>query len=86
MGPGLFFDLKSGQKINSTIYHDQVLLGLFKQFQDESCKDILNPIVMEDGALVHKGACNRLREQMKWEIYLHPPNSSDLNSIENIWA
>jgi|SRR5579862_4654926 len=86
MGPGLFFDLKPGQKINSTIYCDQVLLGPLKQFQDKSNKDISNPIVMEDGALVHKRACNRLREKMKWEIYLHLPNSPDLNPIENIWA
>jgi len=84
MRPGLFFDLKSGQKITSTIYRDQVLLGSLKQFRDESYKDISNLIVMEDGAPVHKGACNGLREQMKWEVYLHPPNSPDLNPIENI--
>ena len=23
---------------------------------------------------------------MRWEIYLHPPNSPDLNPIENIWT
>ena|SRR5437763_4391076 len=86
MGPGLFFDLKSRQKINLTIYSDQVLLELLKQFWDKSCKDILNPSVMEDGAPVYKGACNRLRERMKWEIYLYCSNSPDLNSIENIWA
>ena len=86
MGPGFFFDLKSGQKINSTVYRDQVLLGPLKQFRDQSVKDVANPIVMEDGAPVHKGACNGLREQMKWETYLHPPNSPDLNPIENIWA
>ena len=86
MGPGLFFDLKSGEKINSTIYRDQVLLGPLKQFRDESVKDIASPIVMEDGAPVHKGACNGLREELKWETYLHPPNSPDLNPIENIWA
>ena len=86
MGPGLFFDLKLGQKINSAIYRDQVLLGPLKQFRDESKKDIPSPIVMEDGAPVHKGACNGLRQKMKWEVYLHPPNSPDLNPIENIWA
>lgn len=86
MGPGFFFELEQGQKINSTVYRDQVLLGPLKQFHDESMKDILNPIVMEDNAPVHKGACNGLREKMKWETYLHPPNSPDLNPIENIWA
>ena len=84
MGLGLFFDLKPKQKINSAIYRDQVLLALLKQFQDESKKDIPNPIVMEDGAPVHKGACNGLRQKMKWEVYLHPPNSPDLNPIDNI--
>ena len=83
---GLFFDLKLKQKINSIIYCDQILLGSLKQFQNKSCKNILNSIIMEDRAPVHKGACNELREQMKWEVYLHPPNSSDLNPIENIWA
>ena len=84
MGPGLFFELKSREKINSSIYCDQVLLGPLKQFQDESIKDIISPIVMEDGASVHKGVCNGLQEQMKWETYLLPPNLPDFNSIENI--
>ena len=86
MGPEQFFELKSGEKINSIIYWDQVLLGPLKEFRDESLKDIVNPIVMKDDASVHKGACKGLREKMKWEIYLHPLNSPDLNSIENIWA
>lgn len=62
------------------------MLGPLKQFHDDSIKDIPNPIVMEDSASVHKGACNGLRKKMKWEIYLHLPNSPDLNPIENIWA
>jgi transposase len=86
MGPGLFFQLKAGEKINSTIYRDQVLLGPLKTFYEESKSDIPEPIVMEDGAPVHKGVCKKPREDMKWTQYLHPPNSPDLNPIENIWA
>ena len=48
--------------------------------------DISDPIVMEDGASVHKGVCKKPRKDMKWLEYLHPPNSPDLNPIENIWA
>ena len=84
MGPELFFELKSEEKINSTIYRDLMLLELLKQFWDESAIDITSSIIMKDGALVHKGACNGLQEQMKWETYLLPLNLPDFNSIENI--
>src|SRR5438045_9088846 len=50
MGPGLFFDLKPEQKINSVIYRDQVLLGPLKDFFLKSLVDIPEPIVREDGA------------------------------------
>jgi transposase len=86
MGPGLFFQLKPKQKISSTIYRDQVLLGPLKKFREESLSDISDPIVMEDGASVHKGVCKKPRKDMKWLEYLHPSNSPDLNPIENIWA
>jgi transposase len=79
MGPGLFFQLKPKQKISLTIYYDQV-------FQEESLSDISNSIIMEDGALVHKGVCTKPHKGMKWTEYLHPSNSPDLNPIENIWT
>jgi len=41
---------------------------------------------MEDNAPVHKGVCNTTRKELNWETYEHPPNSPDLNPIENIWA
>lgn len=86
MGPGLFFDLKGKERINSTVYRDQVLLGPLQKFREESLIDIPEPIVMEDGAPVHKGVCKQVREDLKWTAYMHPPNSPDLNPIENIWA
>jgi len=86
MGPGLFFELEKGQKINSSVYRDQVLLGPLKKFVEESSLEISTPIVMEDGAPVHKGVCKEPRKDLKWPLYEHPPNSPDLNPIENIWA
>jgi len=61
MGPGFFFDLKAGQKINSKVYCEQVLLGPLKTFVEESRYDISEPIVMEDNAPVHKGVCVKAR-------------------------
>jgi len=86
MGPGLFFHLEEGETINSKVYRDQILLGPLKTFVDESRKDIPNPIVMEDNAPVHKGHASKARQILKWPTYDHPPNSPDLNPIENIWA
>jgi transposase len=86
MGPGLFCDLKGKEKISSTVYCDQVLLGPLKQFRNESLADISDPIVIEDGALVHKSVCKEAHKMLKWPEYCHPPNSPDLNPIENIWA
>ena len=86
MGPRLFFDLQGKERINSTVYRDQVLLGSLKQFREESVIDIPEPIVMEDGAPVHNDVCKHARQMLKWTAYMHPPNSPDLNPIENIWA
>ena len=41
---------------------------------------------MEDNALVHKTVCIPVREDLKMKTLNWPPNSSDLNSIENIWS
>ena len=57
MGLGFFFDLPMGKHIDSTIYWDQVLLGLLKEFWEEAFRDITEPIVLEDNALPHKKVC-----------------------------
>jgi len=62
--PGFFLKLEKGQKINSGVYRDQVLLGPLKTFIDESRSATLDPIVMEDNAPVHKGACNEPRKML----------------------
>ena len=54
MGPGLFFELVDGKKINSTIYRDQILIGPLQEVWEESFEDLEEPIVMEDNAPIHK--------------------------------
>jgi transposase len=44
------------------------------------------PIVMEDNAPPHKKVCIPVRQELEMKCYQHPPNSPDLNPIENIWA
>src|SRR5438270_4285686 len=65
MGPGFFFSVKAGQKINSIVYRDQMLLGPLKIFVDISQSRNLKPIVMEDNASVHKGANKNAWKSLK---------------------
>ena len=57
MGPGMFFDLKKGETIDSIVYRDQILLGPLQQFWEESFGEVILPIVMEDNVPVHKKVC-----------------------------
>jgi transposase len=86
MGPGVFFELEDGKKVNSTIYRDQILKGPLQEFWEESFGDVEVPIVMEDNAPPHKKVCIPVREELGMRCHQHPPNSPDLNPIENIWA
>jgi len=84
MGPGLFFDLPEGKHINSTIYRDQILLGSLKDFWEEAFGDIMEPIVLKDNAPPHKKVYIPAREVLGMTCHQYPPNSPDLNPIENI--
>ena len=86
IGPGVFFDLDKGKKVDSVIYRDQILLGPLKEFWEESFLDINDPIVMEDNAPVHKGVCIQTRKDLGMITLDHPPNSPDLNPIETVWG
>jgi len=86
MGPGVFFDLGEEKTVNSTVYRDQILTGPLKEFWEESFGDVEEPIVMEDNAPVHKKVCIPVRQELGMRCHQHPPNSPDLNPIENIWA
>ena len=86
MGPGVFFELEDGKKVNSTIYRDQILKGPLQEFWEESFEDLEQPVVMEDNAPPHKKVCIPVRQELGMKCHQHPPNSFDLNPIENIWV
>jgi len=82
----VFFDLENEGTVNSTIYRDQILKGPLMKFWENVFGDIQELIVMEDNASIHKKVCIPIRQELGMRCYQHPSNSSDLNSIENIWA
>ena len=85
MRPGLFFDLDDGKRVNSTIYRDQILTEPLQEFWEESFGNMEEPIVMKDNAPPHKKECIPVRQELGMRCHQHPPNSPDLNPIENIW-
>ena len=86
MRPGVFFELEKGQHVDSITYRNQILLGPLKDFWEESFGDVDEPIVMEDNAPVHKKVCIPVRQELGIICHQHPPNSPDLNPLENIWG
>jgi DDE superfamily endonuclease len=86
MRPGVFFGLEEGKNVNSTIYQDQILTGPLKEFWEESFGDVQEPIVMKDNAPTYKKVCIPVRIELGMKCHQHPPNSPNLNPIENIWA
>ena len=86
VGSEIFFALREGESINSMVYRDQILLGPLKEFWEKSFGDLEEPILVEDNASVHKKVCISVRQELGMTCHQHPPNLSDLNPIEYIWA
>ena len=84
MGPGVFFDLEDGNKVNSTIYQDQILKGPLQEFWEKSFWDVEVLIVMEDNAPPHKKVYILIRKELGMKCHQHSSNSPDLNPIGNI--
>ena len=49
-------------------------------------EDVQDPIVMEDNVPSHKKTYIPVRQELGMKCHQHLSNSSDLNSIENIWT
>jgi transposase len=82
----LFFELEDRQKVNSTVYRDQILAQPLQEFREESFGDVEELIIMEDNAPVHKKVCIPVRQELGMRCHRRTPNSPNLNPIGNIWA
>ena len=86
MEPDIFFDLENRKKVNSTVYWNQILVGPLREFWEDSFSEIQEQVVMNDNAPVRKKVYILVRQELGMRCQQHPPNSPDLNPIENIWA
>ena len=69
MGPEVFFELEEGQKVNSMVYQNQILLGPLKDFWEEAFGDVQEPIIVEDNASIHKKVCISVRQELEMKCY-----------------
>ncbi|KAB5587455.1 hypothetical protein CTheo_9107 [Ceratobasidium theobromae] len=78
---------KKGGGISSKGYAEQVLSGPLREFLSYMEKEKGLPmLVVEDGAPPHRGkTAQKTRELYGIKQLPHPPNSPDLNPIEQIW-
>jgi transposase len=90
-GPGFFIKPERGENgkpksITSATYRDQVLTDPLQQFRLESREELgEEPLIMEDNAPTHKKYAIPARNALGFESMNWPPNSPDLNPIENVW-
>ena len=84
-------ELEEKGKLNAEEYCSQILDNELFDFWITSTEELGNVLVMEDGAPYHKGVASVRREQLEkdgwigWGPGIWPPNSPDLNPIENLW-
>ncbi|KAE8183210.1 hypothetical protein A4X03_0g7938 [Tilletia caries] len=72
---------------NSELYADQVLKGPLWTIKTTMELDDRTPWLLHDGSPVHTGGpAAAVIEDEGWQVLDHPPNSPDLNVIENAWA
>ena len=60
------------------------MLGPLKEFWEEAYGDVIESVVLEDNAPVHKKMCIPVRQELGMVCHQHPLNSPDLNPIANI--
>jgi len=78
------------QGVTSVIYRDQITKGPLKQAWNRvnsNYRAYGGARIVEDGAKIHTSSTNRSQgERQRFKYLYHPPNSPDLNPIENCWS
>lgn len=84
-GEGISWD-KGRSGFNAEAYAG-IILGPLAQSYGKMVRMHRNCVVLEDNAPVHNAkAANEARKLVDYERLEHPPNSPDLNIIENCWS
>ncbi|CEH18006.1 TRANSPOSABLE ELEMENT-RELATED [Ceraceosorus bombacis] len=78
--------LKKGG-VNATIYREQITQGKLRDYFTGLGMIGGHPTLVEDNAPVHTAKLTKeMARQLGYTPLPHPPNSPDLNPIENCWA
>ncbi|KAE8217635.1 hypothetical protein CF326_g9381 [Tilletia indica] len=72
---------------NSQLYADQILKGALWTIKTTMEFEGRTPFLVHDGSPVHTGGpAAAVIDEEEYKVLDHPPNSPDLNVIENAWA
>ena len=83
-------EIEGEEKLDAEEYCSQILDKELFDFWLISMEELGNVLIMEDGAPYHMGVASVRRRQFEkdgwigWGPGIWPPNSPDLNSIENL--